>query len=164
MELFFFFLFFFQSVTSLTHWNKDNAELFALSYNYADSLTFRLSRSLSYLSICHFNQILLCSNTDNVDLLVSHKLSTHLPTTSRMALSTTRKSGDKGERNTKIDGEGGLRATRQQLHYSYITWPDKATFLETVSGSGRTSMCKFILPQLHVLGCLTLVSSLFLLK
>ena len=47
MELFFFF---FQSVTSLTHWNKDNVELFALSCNYADSLTFSLTRSLSVFS------------------------------------------------------------------------------------------------------------------
>lgn len=36
MELFFF-PSFFQSVTSLTHWDKDNVELFALSCNYADS-------------------------------------------------------------------------------------------------------------------------------
>lgn len=38
---------FFQSVTSLTHWNKDNVELFVLRCNYADLLTFSLSHSFS---------------------------------------------------------------------------------------------------------------------
>lgn len=53
--------------------------------------------------------------------------------------------------------EGPPENTPIRLHQSSITCPDKAAFLQTVSKSERTSMWKFILLQLCVLGGLTLV-------